>query len=558
MPRLFKVLFAVLLLILLLPLLGLLIYLGQPDAWQVLQHQLDTVLPRYALTTLILLVGVAGGAGLMGTGAAWMVATIQFPGRTVLSWLLILPLAMPTYVMAYAFTDFFQFAGWFQSTLRALYPSASIHLPDIRSIGGAILIFSLAFYPYVYMLSRTAFLERSPSVGQVARSLGYNQWRVFFKITLPLARPAVIAGLALALMETLADFGAVSYFGINTLTTGIYRAWFALGDRIAASQMASLVLVLVFMLVWIEQVSRGRARYFSNGQRVHNLPQRPVAWYWAWLATVLSALPVLFGFVLPVAILVHVAWREAAWVQSATFLPRLGQWVWHSLTLASLTSSIVIVIAVSIAYLLRGRTAWWTGMVQRLITLGYAVPGTVLAVGILLPLGWIDALLSNGLTQLNLTAWLPNATWATWATSVTLTGTLFGLLYAYLVRFFSVGYQSIQTGLQKITLSMDASAKSMGVSGLKMVRRIHVPLLWRSVLTSALLVFVDVMKELPATLILRPFNYDTLAVITWQLAADERLGEAAIPALMIVLVSTLPVILLSRAISKGIKKNNAT
>ena len=510
-------------LVLALPILGIFTALLNPHAGsaEVLLHLFNTMLPSYLFTTLIMTIGVAWGVASMGVICAWLVATCDFPGKRVYEWALILPLAMPAYVMAYAYTDFFQFSGPVQSFLRAwLGVSKLTWFPDPRSIWGAICVLSLALYPYVYLLCRTAFLERSPRLIDAARTLGASPWGAFWQVALPMARPATMAGVALALMEALADYGAMSYFGVQTMTTGIYRAWLGMGDRIAAVQLSAALLGVIFLLLMLEHVSRRQMRFAASGQRFRQIKPWRLRGKKAFWASTACAMPMLFGFVLPVVIMAYLALASGE-----GFQPRYWDWLGNTLFLSTLTALCAVILAVWLAYSARVSKGIWQAIANRMVSLGYAVPGAVLAVGILILLAQLDI------------AWL-------------LSGSIVILVYAYLARFLSSGLQTVEAGLSKITPSMDASAMSLGSGRWELLRRIHLPLLRRSLLTAGLLVFVDVMKELPATLVLRPFNFDTLAVVTYQLAADERLAEAAWPALTIVLAGLIPVIVLSRAMSQ--------
>lgn len=496
-------------------------------------HLWSTVLPEYLLNSFYIALIVIVLAGIGGVGCAWLVAVFDFPGKRVAEWALVLPLAMPSYVVAYAYTDFLQFSGPVQSALRAAFgwQAHDYWFPQIRSVGGAGILFSLVLYPYVYLLARNAFLERSPRMWDAARTLGMGPWRAFFTISLPLARPAAVAGIALALMETLADYGAVAYFGVPTLTTGIYKSWYTFSDRTAAAQIAAVLLITVALLMMLEQKSRGRARYYAVGNRTRPEPAARLDGWQGWGATLFCGAPVLLGFVVPVLILL----RLMAGEESVAFSARYLDWLQNSLVLASLTALIAILICVLLAYAARISKSRLQALCNRIVSMGYAVPGAVIAVGILIPLARMD-------------------NWAAdHGVKLLLTGSVAALIYAYLVRFLAVSYQSVQAGLVKITPSMDASARILGHGLGAMLWHVHVPLLWRSVLTAGLLVFVDVVKELPATLTVRPFNFDTLAVITHQLAADERLGEAALPAFTIVMIAFVPVVALARAIAKGSK-----
>ncbi|MDB5838318.1 MAG: putative ABC-type transport system, permease component [Herminiimonas sp.] len=493
-------------------------------------HLWSTVLPEYLGNSIAIALIVVVLAAVIGIGCAWLVAVFDFPGKRLSEWALVLPLAMPAYVVAYAYTDFLQFSGPLQSGLRAVtgWQAREYWFPQIRSVGGAGILFALVLYPYVYLLVRNAFIERSARMWDAARTLGAGPWETFFKVSLPLARPAAVAGIALALMETLADYGAVAYFGVPTLTTGIYKSWYAFSDRTAAAQIAGVLLLSIVLLMFIEQKSRGRARYYAAGGRMVAHAARPLRGAAAWGASLFCALPVLLGFVLPVLILLRLMMQE----ESLNFSARYFGWLQNSMLVAALTAVIAIAICLVLAYAARVSKSRLQAACNRIVSMGYAIPGAVIAIGILIPLARFDAWgAEHGMTFV-------------------LAGSLLALIYAYLVRFLAVSFQSVQAGLAKITPAMDASARSLGHGLGSMLWRVHTPLLWRSVLTAGLLVFVDVVKELPATLTVRPFNFDTLAVITYQLASDERLAEAALPAITIVLIAFIPVLVLARAIAR--------
>lgn len=503
---------------------------GTAEIWR---HLLQTVLADYVVNTLVLLVAVGIGVAVIGVGAAWLVTMLDFPGRRAFEWLLVLPLAMPAYVMAYAYTDLLQFTGPVQTLLRQVFGwgRADYWFPEIRSLGGAAAMFVFVLYPYVYLLARTAFSERSGSVLEVSRSLGFGAWATFLRLSLPLARPAIAGGVALAAMETLADYGTVSYFSVQTFTTGIYRAWFSLGDRLAAAQLACALLSFVLVVLLAERLSRGRASYATLGGRSRPvMPLRLSGWP-AGLAVLACLVPVSAGFLLPAATLLQLAIDARGDHSPAVYL-RLAI---NSFSLAGVTAILAVLIATTLAYALRLHRSALTLTASRAVGLGYAVPGAVIAVGILIPLAtldnWLDAVMRERFGI---------------ATGLLLTGTVAALVYAYLVRFLAVAQEAIDTGLGKITHSMDDAARCLGLGSAETLWRVHRPLMWTSVLTAALLVFVDVMKELPATLVIRPFNFDTLATQAHTFASDERLGQAAVASLAIVAVGMLPVMLLTR------------
>jgi iron(III) transport system permease protein len=510
------------------------VFLHGEGTWQ---HLAATVLPAYLLNTVGLVLGVAYGVISIGVLSAWLVTAYHFPGRRILEWALILPLAMPAYVMAYAYTDWLQFTGPVQTGLRELtgWRAREYWFPEIRSLGGAMAVLSFALYPYVYLLARAAFLDQSRATSESARLLGYGPWGTFFRVALPLARPGIAAGTALALMETLADFGTVSYFAVQTFTTGIYRAWLSLGDTVAAGQLASCLLLFVALVLVAERSSRGQARYHSLTARKRAPPQR-LHGMAAAAAFAACFAPLVFGFLLPVGILAKLAWAEGA----GAIGPRLHMLVGNTFTLAGITALIAVGAATLMGYASRIARSPAVAVANRIAALGYAIPGAVIAVGILIPLGKLDNALAGWLQQQ-----------FGWRTGLILTGTIVALVYAYLVRFLAIAFQSVEAGLARITSSMDDAARSLGAGPAATLARVHAPMLWTSLLGAGLLVFVDVMKELPATFAMRPFNFDTLAVEIYNLTKDERLGEAAAPSLVIVAISVIPLIVLTRQMGRS-------
>jgi iron(III) transport system permease protein len=511
------------------------------DAGATWRHLASTLLPELVGNTLVLIVLVGFGVGVGGTVAGWLVARYRFPGSGFLEWALLLPLAMPSYVSAYAYTDFLQYSGPLQTALREAFgwSRGDYWFPDVRSLPGAAAMFVFALYPYVYLLSRTAFVERPPALVEAARTLGLDRRRAFWRVELPLARAAIAGGVALALMETLADYGTVAYFAVQTFTTGIYRAWFSLGDRSAAAQLASVLLLFVIAAVALEKASRG-ARRTSIGARNKQAPAAPretPAGTRRWIATAVCAIPLLVGFVFPVLLLLRLVRSEPEIVLTSRFF----EWGWNSFRVALITAALAVLLATVIAYAVRIARGPATRVGSQVLTLGYAVPGTVLAVGVLLPLGPVDNWLAGVVGQ-----------WTERPARLLLTGTVFALIYAYLVRYFAVAWNAVEPGFARITPAMDDAARSLGIGTWATLVRVHAPLLARSAAAAMLLVFVDVMKELPATLVLRPFNFDTLATQTFLLAKDERLAEAALPSLAIVAVGVAPIIALARMARRGL------
>ncbi|MDJ0705729.1 MAG: iron ABC transporter permease [Leptolyngbyaceae cyanobacterium MO_188.B28] len=515
--------------------LPILVVLGSvfADSGEVWSHLSSTVLPQYIANSLWLMLGVSLGVLVIGVGTAWLVSLCRFPGRRLFEWGLLLPLAAPAYLLAYTYTDVLEYYGPVQMGLRSLFgwESATAYwFPNVRSVGGAIIMFSLTLYPYVYMLSRVAFLEQSTRTLEASRSLGCGPWRSFFIIALPLARPSIIAGLSLALMETLNDFGTVQFFGVTTFTTGIYRTWFGMGERVAAAQLAAMLMLFILALVLLEKWSRRQARYYQSGGR----HQRSAAYHlegWRSLLACLACLiPVGLGLLIPGGVLLNMTLRNWQKTVDSSFFNLAS----HSLILASITAGVAMLAALILAYGERLQNSPIIRLGVRISSMGYAAPGSVIAVGILIPVTQFDNAIAN---------WSKAAFGV--APRLLLSGTITALVFAYLVRFLAVSLGTIESGLNKIRPSLDDAARSLGYGPTSTLMKIHTPLMGTSLLTALMLVFVDVMKELPATLVMRPFNFDTLAVQVYQYASDERLVEASAPALMIVIVGLLPVILLS-------------
>ena len=508
---------------------------GSGNTWA---HLAATVLPDYIVTTLWLCAGVGGGVSLLGVGSAWLVTRHEFAGRAAFEWALVLPLAMPAYVMAYTYTDLLQYVGPVQTALREAFGwrRADYFFPEVRSTGGAVLMFSLVLYPYVYLMARTAFIDRGGAMIEVARSLGLSPWAAFVRVSLPLARPAIAGGVALALMETLADFGTVSYFAVQTFTTGIYRAWFSLGDRVAAAQLAAVLLGFVVLVLVLERASRGRRRFADASLRRGASHRLPLRGGWGALAVLGCAVPLVGGFALPAGLLLRMALREGDAQLGERFVRLAG----NSVLLAGLTALLAVLLALLIGYAARTHRGLAMRWAHRVAGLGYALPGSVIAVGVLIPVTRLDHALGALLQQV-----------LGWQPGLLLTGSIAALVYACLVRYLTAALQAVDAGLARITPSMDQVARSLGHSPAQTLWRVHLPLLRGSALTAGLLVFIDVMKELPATLVMRPFNFDTLATQAYTLAADERLAEASTAALAIVVVGLLPMVVICRQIARG-------
>ena len=503
----------------------------------VFTHLYNTVLIDYISNSLLLMVGVGTGVLLLGIPTAWLTSVCEFPGRKIFAWALLLPLAVPAYIIAYTYTGLLDYAGPVQVAIRELtgLGYGEYWFFEIRSLLGAILMLALVLYPYVYLLSRAAFLEQSASTLEVSRTLGYNQWQGLFKLALPLARPAIIAGLTLALMETLADYGTVQYFGVSTFTTGIFRTFYGFGDSAAAAQLAAFLLGFVALLVLVEKYSRRKARYHSSAEYKAKAKLIPLQGWKAGVAFMICLLPVLFGFIVPAVQLAIWSATQADLSDGSFF-----ELAWNSFYLAFLAALIAVGFALILAY--AGRLIPRKTVRVSIATagMGYALPGTIIAVGVIIPFAWMDhQLIALG------------SSWFGIDLGLIMSGTLVALLFAYTVRFLAVSLGAVQSGLDKVKPSLDGAARTLGCTPMQVLKQIHVPLMRSSVLTALLIVFVDVLKELPATLILRPFNFNTLAVRAFELASDERLVDAAPASLLIVIVGLIPVILLSRSIAKG-------
>ena len=501
-------------------------------------HLVETVLPRYVANSLILMAGVAVGVIVGGVGPAWLVVMCRFPGRSFFEWALILPLAVPAYVVAYAYTDFLQAAGPVQTWIRDLtgWGVRDYWFPQIRSLGGAIVVFSAVLMPYTYLLSRTAFLEQSVSVLGAASTLGRSPWNRFRTVAVPLARPAIVAGTALALMETLADFGTVAHFGISTFTTGIYRTWFSMGDRVAAAQLSSILVAFVFALLLLERYSRHRVRLYQIGGKYEQIEASRLRGPAAWSATVFCAAPLIVGLIGPFLILFWMALTAGHDI----FSPRYIELTTNSVILSGITALLAVALALLMSYAARVHKSQMTAGASLVAGMGYAIPGSIIAVGILIPVATFDNALS---------AWLETSFGI--RTGLLLTGSIAALVFAYLVRFMAIALHTVQSSFTRITPSMEDASRTLGHGPLSTGLRVHLPLLSGGMLTAGLIVFVDVMKELPATLIMRPFNFDTLAIQAYNLAKDERLTQAATPSLVIAACGLVPVLVISRAIMRS-------
>ncbi len=521
--------------------LPVLVVLGSvfADTGGIWSHLVDTVLVKYITNSLTLMIGVGVGVLAVGVSTAWLVTMCQFTGDRIFEWALLLPLAAPAYLLAYTYTDWLEYYGPIQSGLRSLFgweQATDYWFPNVRSVWGAIAMFVLTLYPYVYMLARVAFLEQSICTIEASRSLGCGPWRSFSRVAVPLARPAIIAGLSLALMETLNDFGTVQYFSVATFTTGIYRTWFGMGERVAAAQLSAVLMLFILALILLERWSRRQAKYYQANNSVQAPTKYPLSGIRGVLAFAVCFLPICLGLLLPGGLLIKMVYQNLDKALSNRFVELAG----NSLTVAGLTAAIALLLSLVLAYgqRLNGNRLIRTGV--RLAAMGYGIPGAVIAVGILIPVTRLDSAIASWTkASFNLSSGL------------LISGTITALIFAYLVRFLTVALSPIESGLGKIRPNLDDAARSLGYTPTATLARVHTPLMTSSLLTAIMLVFVDVMKELPATLVMRPFNFDTLAVRVYQYASDERLIEAAAPALMILLVGLVPVIVLSWQISQS-------
>lgn len=519
-----------------LPVLSVIFLAFFPDE-NIWPHLLETTLPRYLVTTLKLMTGVGAITLVIGLSTAWAVTMCEFPGRKFFEWAMLLPFAVPAYVIAYVYTSLLDYAGPVQVALRGLFGwanAADYWFPEIRSLEGATLMIGLVLYPYVYLLARAAFLEQSPSLFAVSRSLGHSALSTFFKVVLPIARPAVAVGLSLVLMETLNDFGTVDFFAVQTLTAGLFDTWMNLGNLGGAAQIATTMLVFVVILVTLERYSRRRQQQFAARDNRDPIRRFTMSFPRQLICVAVCAVPVILGFVIPGVTLGVYAWEyfDESWN------PDFVRNTFNSLFLSGTAALTTLLIGVTLAYSRRLHNTRGMQVLMRLSSLGYAMPGAVLAVGVIVPLAgfdnWLDSLMRDYFGV---------------STGLLLSGSAFAIVFAYTVRFLAVSAGSVESALQKITPSMDMASRSLGNSPGKTLVKVHLPMLRGTLITAALVVFVDCMKELPATLILRPFNFETLATYVYQFASDERLYHSALPALIIVLAGIVPIILMSRSIS---------
>ena len=497
-------------------------------------HLLGTVLPGYVWRTLGLLAGVGALTFIIGTATAWLVSLHDFPLRRILQWACLMPLAMPTYIVSYAYVDFLNYAGSLQTWLRGAMgwtrPEDYV-FPEIRSLPGAVVVLALVLYPYVFMTAQASFLRQPMSQLDVARTLGKSPWGAFLSVALPQARPAIVVGVSLALMECLNDIAAVGFFGVNTLTLGIYTTWLGEGNLGGAAQLAVALLIFVFALLWIERHARKQQSYMPGSRHALAPRRTPLAGWRGVLAMLACFLPVFLGFILPVLILLRFASRHLEDMLSASYFDAM----WHSLVLSLVASLVVVALGLILAYAHRSQRGRRSNIFLRLAGVGYALPGTVLGIGVLIPLAYFD----------NSVDAFMRGTFGV-STGLLLSGTITAIIFAYAIRFMAISFGSLESGLEKVTPNLTFAARTLGRTPLRTVLEIHLPILRPALVTATLLVFVDCMKELPATLILRPFDFETLATLVFLLASLGQLEESAAPALTIVAAGLIPIILLTR------------
>ena len=500
-------------------------------------HLLSTVLPTYLENTLILMLGVGTLSLLIGTGAAWLISMYDFPAKRWLSWALLLPFAVPAYVIAYVYTDLLEFSGPVQSYLRELTGWQTVRdywFPSIRSMGGAIIMMSLVLYPYVYMLARAAFLEQSVSLYRVSRSLGASPLGFFIRVSLPIARPAIAVGLSLVLMETLNDFGTVDYFAVRTLTAGLYDTWLNMGNLGGAAQIAVLMVLMVIVLITLERYSRRKQKQYHSRNSGDPIPRTRLTGFKGYLATTLIASPIILGFVIPCIILANYAYDNFVESWTSDFFT----YAFNSFSLASIAALVTLLLGIILSYTKRLSPSPATQTLVSLSSLGYAVPGAVLAIGVIIPFASFDNFFDGLMRE-----------YFQFSTGLIFTGTAFAIVFSYTVRFLAVANGAVDASLSKVTPNMDMASRSLGLTQLQTLIKVHLPIIKRGALTGMLVVFVDCLKELPATLILRPFNYETLATQVYQFASDELIEQSALSALVIVLVGIIPIILLDKSIN---------
>lgn len=521
--------------ILVLPLVALILQALQPDE-AVFGHLMATVLPTYIINSLLLIFWVSLGALLLALPCAWLMARCEFVGRRYLQWALLLPLAMPGYIVAYVYTDLLDYAGPVQRSLRSIFGWSSpqdYFFPDIRTLGGAACMLSLVLFPYIYLLARTAFMEQSLSLAHASRIMGCSPWQSFWRLSLPMARPALAVGVALVAMETAADFATVNYFAVPTLTTAVYDTWLGYGNLTAAAKLSAIILLVVFSLIGFERFARRKQQLFQKQSRIqasdlYRLSAAQTAVALSFCATLL-----LLAFLLPFGILLSYAigYFEQSWDES------FWQLSLNSLSLALITSFICCLIALLLMFVRRISSRPSDALPSRLASTGYALPGTVLAIGVLVPLTMLDFAINDLADLLGLNG-----------PGLILTGSVVALIFAFCVRFVAIAIGSLESSYKRISPSLDMVSLTMGQSPRQLLQRVHLPLLGKGLFAGALLVFIESMKELPAALLLRPVGFENLATYVFQFVSDEKLEHGALAAIVIVLVGLVPLIYLNRSL----------
>ncbi|MEI6890806.1 MAG: iron ABC transporter permease [Pontiella sp.] len=523
--------------IIILPLLAIIAQAFAPDK-DVFRHLFRTVLPTYIGNTICLMLGVCICALLIATPAAWLVAKCQFPGRKAFQWALLLPLAMPAYVVAYVYTDLLDYAGPIQKTLRLWFDwqtPADYYFPEIRSLAGASVVLALVLFPYIYLLARTAFMEQSASLQHASRVMGCGSWQSFWRLSLPMARPALAVGASLVAMETAADFATVSYFAVPTLTTAVYDTWLGYGSLSAAAKLSSIMLLVIFSMIGVERFARRKQQLFQKQSGPNEKSVSKLTGISAVLATAYCSLLLFFSFLLPFIILLQYAWDyfDESW--NADF----WQYSFNSLYIAAIVSVIAVLIGVFLIFIRRISPRTSDILPSRLASTGYALPGTVLAIGILVPFTMLDFAI-NDLCEY----------FGQQGPGLLFTGSVFIIIFAFFIRFLAIAIGSVENSYKRISPSLDMAAITMGLKPKALLGRVHIPLLRKGIFTGLLLVFIECMKELPASLLLRPVGFENLATYVFQFVSDEQLEHGALAAIVIVLVGLVPLIYLNRSLEQ--------
>ena len=521
------VLLFIVILLVVIPIMTVMSFIFQPST-ELWGHLTDNLLIHYLLNTGMIVISVALLTIVIGVSCAWLVTNFTFPGINVFKWLLVMPIAIPTYVSAYIYAGLFEPSGMiFDSVENYLGLGKELYdAIELRNIYGVIFILSICLYPYVYLLAYSSFKEQSYCALEVGKSLGLSDRELFSRVSIPLARPGIIAGVSLVVMETLAEFGTMDYYGVRTFTTGIYRTWFALGDETSALHLASILLTFVFIIIIIEKYSRGKSQYVNTSQKSKKIKAKNLNGIYGIYAFLWCMFFTLIGFILPVIQLLF--WFSETY--SYIFEDYYIQVIKNTVTIATIASVVIVLISIYSSYINRSTNNLYIKSSLKIFSLGYSIPGVVIAVGIIIPLSMVD----------NFQAIIFGSP------LYYLSGSFFALILCYLVRFSTISFNATESGLGKIKKNIDLTVQSFGLSNFSILKKIHMPIMKTTLITSFILVFVDIVKELPATLILRPFNFDTLAINIYELASSEQLSYIASPSLILIIISLIPVILLIR------------